>query len=136
MGDPGQSSVWMQLDEFLQKKWQLSDGTSLGISCACVDSGGHFTTEVYRFTKAREYRRVYAIKGRGGQGIPLVGKPGRNNRIGAVRFALGVDSGKATVMSRIKIEEEGPGYCHFPRDSDCGYDAELLPLSPRSAAGL
>lgn len=126
MGDPGQSAVWMQLDDFLQKKWQLSDGTALGISCACVDSGGHFTTEVYRFTKPREYRRIYAIKGRGGQGIPLVGKPVRNNRIGAVRFDLGVDSGKATVMSRIKIEEEGPGYCHFPRDQQRGYDLEYF----------
>lgn len=126
MGDPGQSAVWMQLDDFLQKTWQLGDGTALGVSCACVDSGGHFTTEVYRFTKAREYRRVYAIKGRGGQGIPLVGKPVRNNRIGAVRFDLGVDSGKATVMSRIKIEEEGPGYCHFPRDQQRGYDLEYF----------
>src|SRR5690606_6167542 len=81
---------------------------------------------VYRFTKQREYRRIFAIKGRGGQGIPLIGKPVRNNRIGAVRFDIGVDSGKATIMSRIRIEEEGPGYCHFPRDQDRGYDIEYF----------
>ena len=126
MGDPGQNAVWDQLDEWLQKQYKFADGTALGISCACIDSGGHFTTEVYRFTKQREYRRIFAIKGRGGQGIPLIGKPVRNNRIGAVRFDIGVDSGKATIMSRIRIEEEGPGYCHFPRNQDRGYDIEYF----------
>lgn len=129
MGDPGQGAVWQQLDEYLSKTWRFSDGQALGIACTCIDSGGHFTTEVYHFTKAREARRVFAIRGRGGQGIPLVGKPVRNNRIGAVRFDLGVDSGKATVMSRLRIEEVGPGYCHFPRDTEAykrGYDLEYF----------
>src|SRR5690606_3493707 len=71
-------------------------------------------------------RRIFAIKGRGGIGLPLVGKPVRNNRIGAVRFDLGVDEGKMLVLSRLRIEEEGPGYCHFPRDLDRGYDVEYF----------
>lgn len=125
-GDPGQDAVWTQLDDWLQRTWQFADGNRLGIACACIDSGGHFTTEVYRFTKMRETRRVFAIKGRGGQGIPLISKPVRNNRIGAVRFDIGVDSGKATVMSRLRIEDEGPGYCHFPRDENLGYDLEYF----------
>lgn len=128
-GDPGQSSVWQQLDEWLLRPRTFADGTGLSIACTCIDSGGHFTTEVYRFTKAREHRRIYAIRGRGGPGLPLVGKPATNNRIRAVRFDLGVDSGKALVMSRLRIEEVGPGYCHFPRDSgelQRGYDADYF----------
>lgn len=126
MGDPGQDAVWNQLDEYLQRTWAFASGTRMGIACACIDSGGHFTNEVYRFTKAREFRRIFAIKGQPGMGRPFVSKPVRNNRIGAVRFDLGVDSGKSTVMSRLRIEEEGPGYCHFPRDQDRGYDVEYF----------
>ena len=35
---------------------------------------------------------------------------------------LGVDSGKSSIMSKLKIMEKGPGYCHFPLDEDKGYD--------------
>lgn len=126
MGDPGQDAVWQQLDDFLLRPRHFANGSTLGISSVCIDSGGHFTTEVYRFCKPREARRIFAIKGRGGVGLPLVGKPVRNNRIGAVRFDLGVDEGKMLVLSRLRIEEEGPGYCHFPRDIDRGYDVEYF----------
>lgn len=125
-GDPGQPQLWQQLDEYLQRTWHYPDGNAMGIACAAIDSGGHYSTEVYQFAKAREARRIYAIRGRGGPGIPLVGKPNRNNRIGAILFNLGVDSGKATIMSRVNIEDEGPGYCHWPRKAEKGYDEEYF----------
>ena len=122
-GDPEQPQVWKQLDEYLQRQWQLPDGHRLGISAACVDSSdGNTVDAVYSFTKAREARRIFSIKGRGGKGIPFIGKPNKNNRMGAILFTLGVDSGKSTIMSNLKIEDEGPGYCHFPRDGEKGYD--------------
>lgn len=127
MGDPTQDAVWQQLDEFLLKQWSFADGSTLGIACTCIDSSdGHTTMDVYRFTKAREYRRVYAIKGAPGFNRPLVSKPVRNNRVNAVRFDLGVDAGKSNVLSRLRLEEEGPGYCHFPRDVERGYDQEYF----------
>lgn len=125
-GDPGQTAVWDQLDEWLLRPRTFANGLRLGVAAACIDSGGHYTTEVYQFTKPREFRRVYAIRGRGGEGLPFIGKPARNNRVNAIRIDLGVDNGKRNVMSRIRLEAEGPGYCHFPRDSERGYDVEYF----------
>lgn len=121
-GDPGQEAVWKQLDEYLQKEFKYEDGTGLMISCTCVDSGGHFTTEVYKFCKPREHRRIFAIKGKGGPGVPFVGRVSRNNREKAALFTIGVDQGKQLLISRLKTEFEGAGYCHFPIESDKGYD--------------
>lgn len=120
--DPSRPTVWEQLDEYLQQVWEYEDGTGIGVSCTCIDSGGHFTSEVYEFTKAREHRRIFAIKGVGGAGVPFIGRPSRNNRKKAVLFPLGVDTGKETLFSRLKTEFEGPGYCHYPREADRGYD--------------
>lgn len=122
-GDPGQSEVWDTLDQFLQKEWSFEDEAKIIISSVCVDSGGHYTQEVYRFCKEREHRRIFAIKGKGGTGIPFIGKATRNNRERAALFSIGVDDGKETIISRLKVDFEGkPGYCHFPTNEDRGYD--------------
>lgn len=121
-GDPAQNVVWQQLDEYLNRDFKYEDGSGLRISCACIDSGGHFTTEVYKFCKTKEHRRIFAVKGQGGEGKPLVGKASRSNREGVALFNLGVDTGKETLLSRLKIDFEGEGYCHFPIESDRGYD--------------
>lgn len=121
-GDPGQSVVWNQLDEFLLKTFYFTTGEGLVISAGCIDSGGHHTDDVYKFCKPREHRRIFAIKGVGGYGKAFIGKPTRNNRARAALFSLGVDTGKENILSRLKIKEEGPGYCHFPLELDRGYD--------------
>lgn len=128
-GSPGHDDVWNQLDAFLQRKFMRQDGVTLSISCTCVDTGGHFTTEAYRFCKGKELRRVFAIKGRGGAaGIPYVNKPTTSNRMKVALFTLGVDTGKETLLERLKVqfEKDGDkyagGYCHFPIESDRGYD--------------
>ncbi|CDX01289.1 Phage terminase large subunit (GpA) [Desulfitobacterium hafniense] len=126
-GDPGQNAVWNQLDDYLSRQWSYADGSGLQLSCTCVDSGGHFTTEVYKFTKPREQRRIFAIKGKGGDGVPFIGKATRNNRQKAALFSIGVDSGKDTVLTRLKEEFEGnPGYCHFPIEQEKGYDEDYF----------
>ncbi len=121
-GDLGQKIVWQQLDEYLLKTFLFEEGDGLVLSCVCIDSGGHYTTEVYKFCKEREHRRIFAIKGAGGYGKPFISKPTRNNRERAALFSLGVDNGKETILSRLKIKEDGPGYCHFPLEDDRGYD--------------
>jgi len=122
LGDPDGDDVWERLDAFLQAPRSYEDGVQIGISCVCIDSGGHKTDAVYRFTKPREPRGVFAIKGEGGTGKPLVGRVTRTNRARAALFLLGVDSGKETIFSRMKLPEPGPGYCHWPLNVDRGYD--------------
>jgi phage terminase large subunit GpA-like protein len=122
-GDPAQDSLWLQLDGHLQRVYQFDDGRALSIGCTCIDSGGHYTDEVYKFCKPREHRRVFAVKGKGGAGVPVVGKASRANRRKVALFPVGDDMGKELVFSRLRVPHEGPGYCHFPRDAGRGYDA-------------
>lgn len=120
-GDLKQKDVWDRLDEQLLRTLRKSDGTMMKITCTCIDSGGHFTNEVYRFCKQRESRGVYAIKGQPGGERPFIGKPSRGNRVGALLFNLGVDTGKSFVMDRLKVRYPGPGFCHFPKGEERGY---------------
>lgn len=126
IGDTSQDPVWKQLDRYLQKVFTYADGTGIHITSTCIDSGGHRTSEVYKFCRAREHRRIFAVKGRGGEGIPFIGKPSRNNRENAALFVLGVDQGKATIISRLKINFEGDGYCHFPMKKETGYNEDFF----------
>ncbi|GAK06047.1 phage terminase, large subunit [Geomicrobium sp. JCM 19037] len=60
-------------------------------------------------------------------GVPFIAKPTRNNVYKAALFTLGVDSGKETVINRLKVDHEGsPGYCHFPVNEETGYDASYF----------
>lgn len=127
-GDPGQTAVWDQLDDILiEKRWQYADGSSIGVTTACIDSGGHYTTEVYEYCHKRMAARIYPIKGVGGDGIPLITTYSTKNRYGVPLFRLGVDSGKDTIVSDLKQENSKDlRYCSFPSDSSKGYTKEYF----------
>ncbi len=127
MGDPHKKQVWDELDQVLQRTWRAEDGSQFRILCTCIDSGGHCTSEVYSFVKNKETRRVFAIKGKGGLGVPLVGKHTRSNRAKVALFPIGDDTGKETVLNRLKVASEvDDGYCYFPREGDFGYDEDYF----------
>lgn len=126
-GSPELPDTWTQLDGFLQKPRYMENGTQLPIACTCVDSGdGAYTSYVYRYTKARERLRVFSIKGRGGMETPFINNPTKTNAVGAMLFSLGVDSGKTLVMDRLRIEDEGPGYVHYCRQAERGFDENFF----------
>lgn len=117
-GDPGGAAFWNELDEYLLRKWEYGDTREIGITTACVDSGGHYTSDVYKFTKPREFRRIYSIKGQGGDGVPTVSRSTQNTRNRAMLFILGVDEIKGKVLGNLKITSPGSGYSHFPLSPD------------------
>ena len=129
MGKPDTAEVWQQLDDVIDHVYRFKDSErGLRISITCVDSGGHYTQEVYTACRARKNKRVFAIKGKGGDGIPLVTPPSKvairdNKNVTCWLYTLGVDAGKATIMSALKVQEAGPKYCHFPRGDVYGYDS-------------
>ena len=55
---------------------------------------------------------------------PVVSRPNRGNSAKVALFSLGVDSAKELIYSRLKIEDSGAGYCHFPIGQ--GYDEEYF----------
>ena len=125
-GDMLKEQVWRDLDAFLTATFSKKDGTQLPILCTCIDSGGHHTDQVYRFTKERYERRIFAIKGKGGQEVPYIRNPSTNNRVGGELFTLGVDTGKNHVLARLKVLIKGPNYCHFPLNEEAGYDEQYF----------
>ena len=115
-GDPSTSELWNRLDSVLQQKFEHPVYGEMIIRATCVDSGGHYTQQVYNYCKLRAGRRVFAIKGVGGEGKPIAGRPTKNN-IGKINlFPVGVDTAKELVYARLKMTDEGDGYCHFPAD--------------------
>lgn len=124
-GDPAKPDVWRALDDWLLSRFDHETGAKLPIAAACIDSGGHHTKQVYAFCGKRFARHVFATKGQEGQGKPLVRRPNRKSKAQGKVFLVGADTGKDALYSRLKIEEPGPGYCHFPAHYDEDYFAQL-----------
>jgi phage terminase large subunit GpA-like protein len=122
-GDTSRGDVWERFGQFLDLTWQHEHGFPLAVQIACVDSG-HRTREVYRFCQSRK-GRAYAVKGSGAFGTGVLEAP-RKKRTGRGQrhvelWVVGDDQASNLVHSRLKIEESGPGYCHFPAEG-YGYD--------------
>jgi phage terminase large subunit GpA-like protein len=125
MGNPGAADVWNLCDQFLLKEFKHERGVPINIATVCVDAMGHHTDMVYAFCKARFFRRVFAVQGVSGAGRPMVISYNHHNRAGVYLFRLGVDQGKETLYTRLKIKDPGPGYCHFPKGLEDSFYAQL-----------
>jgi phage terminase large subunit GpA-like protein len=112
-GDPSTPQLWTDLDSLINTQYETESGRNIAIRSACVDSGGHFTNAVYQYCKRNMGRRIFAIKGVGGEGKPIAGRPTRNNVAKCPLFSIGVDNIKDIVFARLRINEEGAGYVHF-----------------------
>lgn len=120
-GVPDQPETWNELDAILKATYHFNDGVGLSISCTFVDSGGHYTSQVYTYCKKNENRRIFAIKGQGGSGYPLIHKISHTQNEKAILVILGVEEGKTAVINGLRVKTPGPFYCHFPKADD--YDA-------------
>ena len=123
-GDPTSPNIWQELELILTKTFEKPDKTKLKIVSTCIDSG-HHTNMVYQFCKPRYARRVFAIKGIGGEGKAIVGRPNKNNIARITLFPIGVDTAKELIYSRLRIKDYGAGYCHFPKKYSEEYFRQL-----------
>jgi len=116
-GDPSRDEFWSTLHRLMRRTYAKEDGTILDVKLVCIDSGGHFTDEVYRF--CRNAGRTWAIptKGSSQMGKPIATFPPKANRDRVYLTMIGTDTAKDLVYHRLQIEESGHGYCHFP-DAD------------------
>ena len=135
-GDPLQGDVWDDLDDLLATTYTHASGRVIGISAACLDTGGTsgYTQAAYEYSRGRTGRRLFAIKGISGWGRPIVEKPQRKQSGKNARkvdlFLVGTDESKLVVMRRLAAtvgakQRGGPGYCHFPPDRDAEYFQQL-----------
>lgn len=126
LGRPDDPNVWKTLDEVIDKVYKFKDGKSLKIGITFVDSGGHYTQEVYEECRKRTFKNVFAIKGKGGEGYPFISKPSKVAIKDAKKktwlYIIGVDAGKTVIMSNLMVEKPGASYCHFPINEGLYYD--------------
>lgn len=128
LGAPNQARTWKEIDNILDKTYHFADGKGLKVVRTFIDSGGHYTSDVYNYCQKNFHKQRFAIKGRGGSGIPLIYKIAKANNAKAPLILLGVDDGKQQIMDRLSIDSPGPLYFHFPQDegikelSNRGYD--------------
>lgn len=125
-GDPATREPWDILDRLIDKTYTTESGAVLKPYSTFIDSGGHHSKMVYDFTRARQFRRVYAIKGANTEGAPLLGKPTRNNSARAILYMIGSFSGKEILSKRLaRIDEPGPGYIHLPATLPSGHTFDV-----------
>jgi phage terminase large subunit GpA-like protein len=132
-GDPSGPDLWRQLDVLVLNKWEHECGCTLTADVVAIDSGGHFTAEVYQYARERQASGVIAIKGQSQRGKPPIGKAskvdintkGKVLKRGAQVFPVGSDTVKTTLFGRLKHNEPGPGYLHFHAQTGGEYFEQL-----------
>ena len=125
-GDPADEVVWQQLDELLKTPLRNAFGIDLRVLCCAIDHGGHHSTQVETFTRARAGRHIIAVKGQSQPDKPILGKPserdtswhGKKVRSGARVWPVGSDSGKYVLYQRLGLTQPGPGYIHTSIELD------------------
>lgn len=130
-GKPSDEDVWERLDGIIDKVYRFKDGKGLKVSITFVDSGGHYTQEVYEQCNRRLNKKVFAVKGKDGEGRPYTDVPKKtkiireDKVIGEVWFYLiGVDSGKVKIMSMFGDADEQKW--HIPTNPDKKYGASFF----------
>ncbi len=127
MGRPDTDEVWQRLDDIIDHVYRFKSGIGLRVSTTFVDEGGHFTQDVRMRCRERLAKKVFAIKGRGGQDIPFTSPPKKQKIVVNGRalgmcwvYEIGVDAGKQLIKDNISVQSFGAKYCHFPRRDDYG----------------
>ena len=132
-GDPASGKLWEQVDDLVLRDYPREGGGSTRISAVGIDSGGHFTSEVYAYARSRRADNVFALKGQSVRNKPPIGKPSKvdinykgkvlNNS--AEVYPVGSDTIKTTLFGRMKHNEPGPGYIHFHAEAGLEYFKQL-----------
>lgn len=113
-GDLSRSEIWQLLAKRLNRSFVTPNGNMLNIKMVFIDSGGHYTDEVYQFSKKNGPQKFVPIKGHAQMGKPIATFPRKRNKNGIYLTMIGADTAKEIITDRLKILEPGPGYPHWP----------------------
>lgn len=128
MGAPDDDKAWAELDAVVRNVYRFRNGRGLRVSLTFVDSGdGNYTNQIAARCAARREWSVFAVKGDGKHGLPLLNPPsklaiGNDTSRKYWLYRLGVSAGKAAIMEAVKVEQPAPNYMHLPKGEDRGYD--------------
>lgn len=115
-GEARDPATWARVAEILEQPFSHPSGAILFVEAAAIDSG--FETQAcYEFSSKHRARgkRWFACKGAAGPGKALWTRGGDVTRSLARFFLVGVDGGKAQILSGLAQAEGGPGKIHTRR---------------------
>lgn len=140
-GDPSQAEIWTQVNNVLDTPLHDDQGREFYTLTAAIDTGGHYTHEVYAWVRDRQSKYVarrtkcfvIAIKGQSQSGKAAIGKPtkvdinrkGQTLKRGVDLYPAGVDTVKGLIYGRLKITEAGAGCYHWPASTPKEYFDQL-----------
>lgn len=122
-GDLTQPHIWKLLHRSLTQQFKTPNGSIIEPSISLIDSGGHYTDQVYGFCKRYGPKRFVAIKGASVKGRPIITFPKKRNDHGVYLAMIGTDTAKDTLYSRLisTLESDAahsPGMWHWPVNDD------------------
>jgi phage terminase large subunit GpA-like protein len=118
-GDLTQPHIWKLLHKRLTEQFKTPNGSIIEPTISVIDSGGHYTDQVYAFCKRYGPKRFIAIKGASVKGRPIITFPKKRNDHGIYLAIIGTDTAKDTLYSRLisTLESDSahaPGMFHWP----------------------
>ena len=144
--EPG--SPWRALTEYRRTPILHLHGAEVPLLATMVDSSdGHTTQAVYVYCREHQGERVMAIKGSSQPGKPIIGKPtdqdvnwrGQKLKRGVKLWPIGVDTAKAEIYGRLRVQTPGPGFVHLsarlPADEIDQITSERLVQRPIKRTG-
>ena len=132
MGDPTRPEVWLELEKYLSEPLLNKAGFALKVKLTAVDTG-YLIDEVLNFVRPRRNKGYFAIKGSSIAGKSIIStRPGKVDmnwkgvvqKGGAEIWAVGSDTGKATIFARLSGDREKPEterLFHFSDDLNMDY---------------
>jgi phage terminase large subunit GpA-like protein len=117
-GDLSKGEIWNILAEKLRQQYADTSGVLIDIKLVGIDSGGHFTDEVYGFSRSFGCRWVIPTKGSSQRNQPIASFPRKPNARRVYLTSVGTDTAKELIYRRYQILNPGAGYCHYPVNDD------------------
>jgi phage terminase large subunit GpA-like protein len=120
--NPADERDWQRLDTYLQSRFQQEwHGGQMGIEAVAIDTGGHFTHQVYNYVRQREHRRIVGVRGSTQYGTNIKGAARKQDvnfrgqviKAGVRVYDVGTDTAKDLIYGRLRVMQPGPGYMHF-----------------------
>lgn len=114
-GDFDQSECQSRVNEVLSKKFSHPVLGDMFVVAAGIDTGHQTRVKaVYRFCRTHAARKFWAMKG-SSHAMGSVYSFSENKIFRIKIFSVNTDFLKTTIYDRLKNEEPGPSYIHFPR---------------------
>jgi phage terminase large subunit GpA-like protein len=135
-GDPTNANDWRILDDYLSEPIINSYGVPMRLSAVCIDSG-YLQDDVVNFTRLREGRGIFAIKGASQRGKAVIGRPskvdvtwrGVVHKQGAKQWQVGEDTAKMQLFQMLKADRRADSHesrrIHFSHKLDDSFYSQF-----------